>query len=163
GASDRRKAPRAGGTAAARPRAQTSTATALRARPGARRASGSRGAACPWRARARAGARRSCAGPGRSGARAPPTAATSRSAAEVPERPAPRLRQVARRQPSGSVVLDVVEVDRPQRPVDADPGQERDPAIVLIGLNGLVSILVGLDLVAVALAIRGHRRDLGSV
>ena len=83
--------------------------------------------------------------------------------AEVPERPALRLGQVARRQPSGGVVLDVVEVDRPQRPVDADPGQERDPAIVLIGLNGLVSILVGLDLVAVRLRIRARRRDLGSV
>ena len=55
--------------------------------------------------------------------------------------------QILGRQPAGCVVLDVVEVHRPKGSVDADPGEERNPAIPLVGLDRLVGVLVDVDLV----------------
>src|SRR6266571_2694044 len=61
---------------------------------------------------------------------------------EVPERPAGGLGESLCRQPAASPVLSVVEVHRPQHPVDANPGQEPEPPVMFIGVKGRLLILI---------------------
>ena len=54
-------------------------------------------------------------------------------------------------------------MDEPKRVIDSDPGQEREPAILLVGLDCPVGIRVDIHLVVVVFAIDGRRGILRSV